>query len=187
MTSQILAITVPLAQGFTGWVLASAGVEKLVRTIFQLSNRRRKEGDTVLLRISTGALLGLVEIGVGIAVLLPRMRVPASILAAGLFLLFSVVVGRAFAIGRRGDCGCGGLLPSQEFNPLHIALTTMLAMLAIAVATSGMLGTGEFTKPVHLVLVWVPLPILLGLKVSQSLLKTHRQRLILDNLASGKA
>jgi hypothetical protein len=91
--------------------------------------------------VAAARVLPWVEIGVGVALLVPAMRDPALLGFTGLILLYAAAMAVNLWRGRREiDCGCGG-----EVHPLSWMLVVRNAVLAgAALAVAGPAVEREF-------------------------------------------
>jgi hypothetical protein len=131
--------------------------------------------------------LSAFEMATALALVIPMSAPYGTIVAAALFICFSVYVGRLWRSGKTGDCGCGGLLPLGAIGRTHIVVNLCLAVaclvsLGIGLSTADELAISEWPAGA-LVGVWLPLATLLALRVATTLIGTHGQLRHLDQLA----
>jgi hypothetical protein len=86
-------------------------------------------------RLARGAALGFVaaELALAAGLLVPALRAPASLGAAGLLVVYAAAIAWNLARGRRDiDCGCGGPFGKQTLSEGLVLRNLALAAAALA-------------------------------------------------------
>jgi hypothetical protein len=180
-------------RGTLAWILVSAAIQKLWQT-----EPGPDEPPTLAARLPRPVGYGLVaaELATGIALFLPAVWPYAAIGAALLFAAFTVAVAREVRRGSTGDCGCGGLLPTEGISYRHAALTGAGATLALLVAAAGLAPAGNLDRSggvvgTVIVMGWAPIVSLLGLNAGRQLANARSAhehlRLVRDRRVRGEA
>jgi uncharacterized membrane protein YphA (DoxX/SURF4 family) len=129
-----LSISVGLLAGLArivvGTILLVAGIAKVkdrdgrfLRTIVDIDLVPRPLASLL------ARLLPALEVAIGIALVTGMMPVTASVLGAGLLLVFAAVVGVTLARGKQAECGCFGGTERIRWRLVcrNLVLATLLA------------------------------------------------------------
>lgn len=167
-----------IARGATAAVLASAAVSKL--SADDESVARASLPSWVM---SAGAGVE----GVTAALLILPRSAPVGAAAAlaemGLFLAFS---GRWYAKGKRGSCGCGGILPSQAISKEHLASLSALLLMAGGLFAALLLDPALATHPSAASDGWLlclPATVITAFSAGRAIRSSKRRRSKLDRAA----
>ncbi|MEQ9462565.1 MAG: MauE/DoxX family redox-associated membrane protein [Haliea sp.] len=137
--------------GFLAWLLATAGVHKLRHPaqFSELAAQYLPQPLRPLWRDQLVSPVGILEVAIALALLLPQTRAAAALLAATLLTGYALMMAWQLAQGRRDlRCGCAGPASDVLVSPalvlrnlLTAALTLLLALPAgpFAVSASGIL------------------------------------------------
>jgi hypothetical protein len=116
-----------------GWLIISTALGKL----------RNADGVELSLSVGFGNALprstyrrlakasGPIELVLGGWLILGHSLVIGIVLASLLLLFFVVLSAMMWIRGESGDCGCGGLFPSEKFGLSHLLLTALLLALSL--------------------------------------------------------
>jgi hypothetical protein len=131
----ILASLADAAAAFLSALLILAAAHKLLDP----ERARRAASDllrapAMLARGATGAAVAL-ELAAGFALILPATRMAGALMAAGLWLAYTLAIQLAIGAGRRDlDCGCSFAAVHAPLGGFELTRNLTLAALAVGVA-----------------------------------------------------
>lgn len=158
--------------GLLFWTFLTAGAGKLASPA-ALTLR--------LLRLQTipkgaASALGLLEIGIALALVMDSYRLVASAAALGMSLAFLILAMLTTTQEHNGDCGCGALVPRFATARAQIGFRTFLsATAAVAVAETAFIAHPAVSLPQHLAVWLLSLATLLVLRAATTLAELRTQ------------
>jgi uncharacterized membrane protein YphA (DoxX/SURF4 family) len=138
--SLILAFIV---RGAIGTIFLLSGSSKL-RDPFPTSLAIKRFGVTGEIRPRLGAVVAVVEIGLGACLFVVSWRAVPAALSAGLLAVFCFLIARSLARGERFSCGCFGSQSEVLSAVTLIRAVLMLGLVVIALAIE-LGGPGDLT------------------------------------------
>ncbi|MBR9910082.1 MAG: hypothetical protein GYB33_06990 [Gammaproteobacteria bacterium] len=132
---------------FLLWLLAAAGLHKLLpANAGYFQQVLRGYGIPLPWLARCMPLLGLLEIGIGIALVVPASRVAGGIAAGALLSAYLLLLVRQLLRGQRGaKCGCAGPDSDLRVGPALLARNAILVLMALLVAQlAAGVGSGAF-------------------------------------------
>lgn len=120
--------------GFLGWLFVVAGLHKL-RSPAQFSELAAQYLPAPLRSVWRDALVypvGILEVGIALALLAPQTRGIAAVIAAALLVAYALMMAWQLALGRRDlRCGCAGPASDVLVSPALVLRNLLTAGAAL--------------------------------------------------------